>query len=158
MAIEDTENNGSSEKSPLLQQGKKGKKKHYLDIVPELQVNGSDGKSDKNFRSDDIPPFKPPSPTILIVGKRQGRLCRRFWGIIFAIMASVFLSLTTLLAKLLIGYHPFNVAIWRFEGILIPSLPVLIFASCVHEEPVFESIQPIWERGKFKTFVLLFVS
>jgi hypothetical protein len=82
----------------------------------------------------------------------------RYIGIILAVFASFLLSLTTLIAKLLIQYHPFNEAMWRFQGILIPSIPILLWVRCGKDRDVFEPLHPIWKPEKLRTFLVLFVS
>jgi len=94
----------------------------------------------------------------LVQGLKTNKGCHRYTGIFLAICASFLLSLTTLLAKVLIQYHPFNEAMWRFQGILIPSLPMLCWAKFGKSEDVFQSIYPLWEADKLKKFLVLFVS
>jgi hypothetical protein len=83
---------------------------------------------------------------------------KRYLGILLALCASFLLSLTTLIAKVLIEYHPFNEAMWRFQGILLPSIPVMLWAKVVRKEDVFHTINPIYQKDKLVTFLVLFVS
>jgi hypothetical protein len=83
---------------------------------------------------------------------------KRYLGILLGVVASVFLSLTTLFAKLLAAYHPFNEALWRFLGILLPSIPVLAYFKYGQGLVLTEEIWPLNERGKLRTFGVLFVS
>lgn len=84
--------------------------------------------------------------------------CTRYFGILLAIFASFLLSLTTLIARLLIEYHPFNEALWRFLGILLPSVPILFWNSLKTKENVLGSVYPCCDSSKLKTFLVIFVS
>jgi hypothetical protein len=47
-------------------------------------------------------------------------------GILMAIMSSFFFSLSSLIVKLVPSVHPVALATYRFAGILLPSLPIVI--------------------------------
>ncbi|CAL8110017.1 unnamed protein product [Orchesella dallaii] len=85
--------------------------------------------------------------------------CRKYLGILLGISASFLLSLTTLIARVLIEYHPFNEALWRFLGILLPSVPILIWSNVSNKESesVFSTIHPLCNREKLKTMLVIFV-
>ncbi|OXA51262.1 hypothetical protein Fcan01_14188 [Folsomia candida] len=52
---------------------------------------------------------------------------KRYLGILLALCASLLFPLTGLLVKTLVKtYHPFNVAFWRFQGILLPAIPMAL--------------------------------
>lgn len=84
--------------------------------------------------------------------------CKRYLGILLAIFASFLLSLTTLIARVLIEYHPFNEALWRFLGILLPSVPILFWNNLKNKEEVLGSVYPCCDPSKLKTFFVIFVS
>lgn len=50
-------------------------------------------------------------------------------GIIMAIASSFFFSLSSLIVKLVPSVHPVALATYRFAGILLPSLPVVIYRA-----------------------------
>jgi drug/metabolite transporter (DMT)-like permease len=50
-------------------------------------------------------------------------------GIIMAIASSFFFSLSSLIVKLVPSVHPVALATYRFAGILLPSLPVVIYRT-----------------------------
>lgn len=50
-------------------------------------------------------------------------------GIIMAIASSFFFSLSSLIVKLVPDVHPVALATYRFAGILLPSLPIVIRRS-----------------------------
>ncbi|CAL8087961.1 unnamed protein product [Orchesella dallaii] len=87
------------------------------------------------------------------------RNCKKYLGILLGISASFLLSLTTLIARVLIEYHPFNEALWRFLGILLPSVPILFWSSVSNKESesVFSTIHPLCNREKLKTMLVIFV-
>ncbi len=84
--------------------------------------------------------------------------CQKYIGILLAIFASFLLSLTTLIARVLIEYHPFNEAMWRFLGILLPSVPILFWNNLSRKEEVLGSVYPCCDADKLKTFLVIFVS
>lgn len=53
-------------------------------------------------------------------------------GIIMAIASSFFFSLSSLIVKVVPDVHPVALATYRFAGILLPSLPIVI---CRSEDP-----------------------
>jgi len=68
---------------------------------------------------------------------------KRFGGILLALLATFIYSLATLILKSFHTYHPFTVSIWRFQGMIIPSIPVILLYSCLRSTK---------ERGYAKTF------
>lgn len=48
-------------------------------------------------------------------------------GIIMAIASSFFFSLSSLIVKLVPNVHPVALATYRFAGILLPSMPVVVY-------------------------------
>jgi len=89
--------------------------------------------------------------------KRTGT--QRYLGIGCALSASVSFSLGALLVKLMPMYHPFSVSFWRFfVGILVPMVPTALFCRFVLKMAIFDSLFPISEPGKPKTWILMCVS
>ena len=60
-------------------------------------------------------------------GKRLGNIPHL--GIIMAIASSFFFSLSSLIVKLVPDVHPVALATYRFAGILLPSIPIVIRRS-----------------------------
>jgi len=83
---------------------------------------------------------------------------KRYIGIILAIMSSVVFALGVLIVKSLPQYHPYSVSFWRFQGVLLPTLPILFYYRFVKKEPIFDSVCPATAPGHGKTIILLFVS
>lgn len=50
-------------------------------------------------------------------------------GIIMAIASSFFFSLSSLIVKLVPSVHPVALATYRFAGILLPSLPIVVYRA-----------------------------
>lgn len=148
---------GDEESTPLLFPSLRPQL-NYKDLqgvhygTAEINIDYCYGKSDKNtYHSkfkDTI--FKP------IATFRKS--CRKYTGILLAIFASFLLSLTTLIARVLIEYHPFNEAMWRFLGILLPSVPILFWNNRSKKEEVLGSVYPCCDADKLKTLLVIFVS
>lgn len=66
------------------------------------------------------------SPATL-VGSSPPKNYINFWGILLAAISSFFFSLTSLIVKWLHDVDPLELATVRFIGILLPTLPILIY-------------------------------
>jgi hypothetical protein len=65
------------------------------------------------------------SDQVLVVQSERRRLIpKRYLGVLLALLASILFPLAGMVVKALKDYHPFNVAFWRFQGILIPAIPM----------------------------------
>ena len=74
---------------------------------------------------------------------------RRYGGLIFGALASLFFSLTILSVKLLGHYHPFTISVWRFLGILIPSIPMVIYYEWRQDSgSIFRRIWPLVGKNR----------
>ncbi|CAL8125727.1 unnamed protein product [Orchesella dallaii] len=82
---------------------------------------------------------------------------KRYIGIILAIMSSMVFALGILIVKLLPQYHPYSVSFWRFQGVLLPTIPLVFYFRLVKKEPIFSSICPATAPGHGKTIILLFL-
>lgn len=114
----------------------------------------------KNYGTDSSPSQDDPEKLVRsrkISGTGSKPAWQRYVGLILGIVASVFLSLTTLFAKLLIDYHAFTKSMFRFLGILIPSIPIMLYMKHVQKLDLFESIWPLNQRTKLITFGVLFI-
>lgn len=67
---------------------------------------------------------------------------KNYLGILLALFASLLFPLAGLVVKALLDYHPFNVAFWRFQGILLPAIPMAFCRRSPTPGP------PILEEGK----------
>lgn len=82
---------------------------------------------------------------------------KRYLGILMAISSSMVFALCILIVKSLPQYHPFSVSFWRFQGVLIPSIPMAIYFRCVKKQKIFDLICPLNAPGHPKTVFLILV-
>lgn len=115
--------------------------------------NHSESESDTEDEEIKEIQVAPPKPDTTVVveapkAKKRSKL-RRYRGMLLALLSSLIFSLTALLVKKLDGYHPFSIALWRFQGALIPALPLIIHTRYFTKvgEKVFDRIWP-WTIGK----------
>lgn len=73
---------------------------------------------------------------------KQQKGWKRLWGILFALVAALQFSLSALVIKIL-GYHPFNLGVWRFGVMCIIPIPFLIHATVVKKQKIFKEIWPV---------------
>ena len=83
---------------------------------------------------------------------------RRYLGIILAVSSSALFALCILIVKSLPEYHPYSVSLWRFQGILLPAIPVAFYCRVIKKEKIFDRILPITAPDHLKTLFFLFVS
>ena len=81
---------------------------------------------------------------------------RRYAGIIFTLLASICFSLSVTLIKTLNNYDPLSIAIFRFGGVVVPIVPIVIYYKC-RGVAVFSSIWPLTQKQKLVTFARLTV-
>jgi drug/metabolite transporter (DMT)-like permease len=109
------------------------------------------------------PPSSPHPVTI-----KEKKASRRYIGILLALLSSLAFSLGSLLVKRLAtdgGYHPFNIAVWRFVGIFLPYIPVLAYyytrSIRSHGQSIFKGVfvfnPDVTGKEKFKVWALLLV-
>jgi len=67
------------------------------------------------------------SPTMGSPSIRESKRTIPHSGIIMAIGSSFFFSLSSLIVKLVPDIHPIALAAYRFAGILLPSIPIVIY-------------------------------
>lgn len=85
----------------------------------------------------------------------------RFAGLIFALLSSLFFSLTALLGKVLQknhNQHPFVVVMWRYGGILVPAIVLVLYFQIKKKEPVFETLCPMSKDGNKLNLLTYLVS
>lgn len=86
---------------------------------------------------------------------------RRYVGLVFALLCALFFSITVLLAKILNQsqhFHPFVISMWRYGGILVPSIPIAFYFKVIAEVPVFETLHPLKKKASLKNLLAYFVS
>jgi len=68
------------------------------------------------------------------------------------------MPLGALAVKALKDYHTFSICVWRFQGILLPGIPLSLYLRYVQKEMVFDTFLPLKEPSKLKTLFFLLVS
>jgi len=87
---------------------------------------------------------------------------RREWhkylGISLALFASLVFSLGSIIVKSISEeYHPFSISVWTFQGILIPSLIVLMAQRICGSDDVFKGVWPLKSQTSCLNIFLLLV-
>lgn len=83
---------------------------------------------------------------------------RRYIGIILGITSSMLFALTILIVKLLAkDYHPYSVSFWRFQGVLLPTFPIVIYYRLVKKQKIFDMVCPPNAPGHPKTLLFVLV-
>src|SRR4051812_34426563 len=106
---------------------------------------------------------------VVVTAKESSKNCRtkanslyqryrkRYLGIGLALISSILFPLAALLVKALVQYHPYNVALWRFQGVVWPSLLMTCYHECLKKEDIFRPLLPPTE-GSWKTLLFSVVS
>ncbi|ODM97549.1 Solute carrier family 35 member G1 [Orchesella cincta] len=76
------------------------------------------------------------------VERRSERPCQKYLGILLTLVASGALALSSICVKAIPNYHPYSVSVWTFQGILLPSLIVLLFSCLIKKENVVKLSKP----------------
>jgi hypothetical protein len=74
---------------------------------------------------------------------------RRYKGMLFALMSSFIFSVGALLVKKLPGYHPFSIALWRFQGAFLPMVPIIAHKLFISGQE-HKITNGIWPLNKLK--------
>lgn len=117
--------------------------------------NHSESESDsedEEIKEISIKPEGLDSVTVVEAGepvKKKRSKFRRYRGMLLALLSSLIFSLTALLVKKLEGYHPFSIALWRFQGAFLPALPLIIHTRFFTKlgEKMMDRIWP-WTNAK----------
>lgn len=67
---------------------------------------------------------------------------KKYRGIILTIVAAIQFSLSALIIKVL-GYHPFNLGVWRFLVMMIIPIPFIWHALFWKKQKVFKALWPV---------------
>ena len=86
---------------------------------------------------------------------------KRYGGIIFGLSASFFFSLSVMMAKLLkenYNEDPLNVSVFRYMGVLVPSIPIVLYHQCISPgDRIFQTVLPLKDKEKLVNFAGLMV-
>ena len=66
-------------------------------------------------------------PQVQKIAPKKSQCCSHI-GLLFAVLSSLFFSLCSVVVKTLTNIHPVQLAFYRFIGVLLPSIPILIFS------------------------------
>jgi len=84
---------------------------------------------------------------------------RKYLGFILTLLSGLLYSLAALLVKLLKDkYSPVMISVWRFQGVLVPSVVLLFTRVFCRKRNDLLSIWPLTDKQKAKTFFILMVS
>ncbi|CAL8125840.1 unnamed protein product [Orchesella dallaii] len=80
---------------------------------------------------------------------------RRYGGLLFAIACSLFFSVVVLVDKVLQnhGHHPLSITMWKYGGILLPSIPITVYYQKYTEVDVFDQLRPFKKSGNWKNLI-----
>ncbi|CAG7838633.1 unnamed protein product [Allacma fusca] len=92
--------------------------------------------------------------------KPKKSLIRKYRGLFYTLMSSLIFSVSALLVKNLHHYSPLTLAVWRFQGALIPAVPLVSihFNKKYQEKYKKELIKKERKHGRwtrFRTYLLL---
>lgn len=82
----------------------------------------------------------------------------RYAGIILAVLSGLLFTSTGIIVKYLKGYHVLNVGLFRFVGMFVPAIPLVLRACLDKRNNIFEPIWPPTDRKRLGMMMLLFVS
>ena len=77
-------------------------------------------------------------------------MCKDYWGIMLSIASGLASTFGGIIVRHMKEFHPFSLATYRFQGILLPTLVMLLFFKFVRKEDVLKSIWPMTDREKLK--------
>ncbi|CAL8125842.1 unnamed protein product [Orchesella dallaii] len=138
MPSNEDDNNADAEKAPFQPQVTTAHEKFTLEAEDTLDSNPQSQKTNSK------------NAVVQKIG------WRRYIGLVFALFCSLFFSVTVVIAKVLQknhDHHPFVITMWRYGGILVPSIPIAIYFEKWGDVRVFETLCPITERGNWKNLL-----
>ena len=117
-------------------------KQHHLKLK---QVTVHQNDKDDNF--EEIP------------GKTRscGTVITRFKGLGFAVLSCMAFPMGGLIAKYFKEYHAFSKCLWRFQGLLLPAIPIMLYLRCCQDKPIFDKISPVRQNDNLKNVGFLLV-
>ncbi len=130
---------------------------HPKPIIIKSSQNNHPSKYIPNSKKDDVISISlngekvVTCQQILLEEEQEG--WKRFLGIFLALLAALQFSLSALIIKVL-GYHPFNLGVWRFGVMSIIPIPFLVHSALIKKQSVFQEVWPI-QRTTFFLMVKL---
>lgn len=90
--------------------------------------------------------------------KKRQSWCKNYMGILLTLASGLAFTVGGVIVKYMKEYHPFTLAIFRFQGILLPSLAWVLYMRYFKNPLVFQPIWPLSEREKAKRVCGMLVS
>ncbi|CAL8111788.1 unnamed protein product [Orchesella dallaii] len=124
-------------------------------------------EEDSDYDSDEEDGESGSQVEIVEVGKKSLEECsetrskrsvwRKYRGILLALASSLIFTVSAILVKKLDTFDPFNTAFYKFQGALIPAIPLLLQKRFCSKKgsAVTERVWPLTERQKLKAFGLV---
>ncbi|CAL8125739.1 unnamed protein product [Orchesella dallaii] len=84
---------------------------------------------------------------------KEKKGCSNYTGILLTLASGILFTVGGVIVKYMKDYHPFTLAIFRFQGILLPSFCMVFYACYVQKLPIFEPVWPLTEKAKAKRCV-----
>lgn len=94
----------------------------------------------------------------ILEGEKNTGFFSNYAGILLTLVTGLVFTVGGVIVKYMKGYHPFILAFYRFQGILLPGLGMVGYAKYVEGVKVFEPVWPVSGLGKGKMGVGLIVS
>jgi len=117
----------------------------------------TDSDEEPPTAEDGIPVDKDGRPSI---ATKSPSVLRRYKGMLFALLSSFIFSVGALVVKKLPGYHPFSIALWRFQGAFLPMIPIIAHKIFIagQEDKVSAGIWPLNKLKNAGMLTLVLVS
>lgn len=84
--------------------------------------------------------------------------CQNYLGIFFTLGSGFIFTVAGVIVKYMKDYHPLSLAVYRFQGVLLPAFVLALYAHYVKKEQVFSTIWPLTDKEKLKKFIFCGVS
>lgn len=98
------------------------------------------------------------------VGERASRWwssccgCREYWGILLSLCNGLASTFGGLIVRYKDDFHPFSLAAYKFQGILLPALLIILYYYFVNKRNVFDTIWPLKDKDTLMKFGFTIVS
>ena len=96
-----------------------------------------------------------------LCGENDKKGWKRYAGVIFGLSASLFFSLSVMIAKLLTdnyNHDPLNVSVYRYMGALVPAIPIVLYYQFFSpKDRIFQTVLPLKDKEKLVNFAGLMV-
>lgn len=74
-------------------------------------------------------------------------------GIFLTLGSGLIFTIAGLIVKYLKDYHPVSLAVFRFQGVLVPALVLALYSHYVKREQVFSTIWPLTNQEQRRKFI-----